>query len=148
MAQLTPHFSLEELVASDIAMRRGIDNTPPLDIAIRLQVLARGLEEVRGLLMWPMVISSGYRSKELNMVVGGAPSSAHVQGYAADFTCPSYGNPRAIVDTISRSSLAFDQCIQEGGRWVHISFAPPLRRETLTAYFDATGRVNYLPGNH
>jgi zinc D-Ala-D-Ala carboxypeptidase len=45
--QLTEHFSLEELIASEVAARSGIDNTPPANIVSNLRVLAQGLERVR-----------------------------------------------------------------------------------------------------
>ena len=55
-----------------------------------------------------------------------------MHGYAADFVCPSFGAPIAIARKLDASGLAFDQCIAEGN-WIHISFAPRMLRETLTA---------------
>ncbi len=68
---LTKHFTLEELTASDIAARHGIDNTPtsPL-ILTNLKTLAEGLEHVRTLLGKPVIINSGYRSVMVNSLLG------------------------------------------------------------------------------
>jgi len=44
---LSAHFSLEELTASEIAARAGIDNTPSAEAVRNLARLAEGLELVR-----------------------------------------------------------------------------------------------------
>lgn len=141
---LSPHFSLDELTRSSTAVRLGIDNTPSDEIVSHLDALAAGLEEVRQLLGFPMLIDSGYRCAALNAAVRGSAHSAHMYGYAADFTCPGFGTPLEIVRAIQASDIEFDQCIQEG-TWVHISFDPRMRREVLTAHFEG-GKVSYTEG--
>lgn len=141
---LSPHFSLEELTHSAIAVRLGIDNSPPEGVFVALGVLADGLEKVRALLGHPLIVNSGYRSALVNQVLHGAAFSAHLYGYAADFICPQYGTPLEIVRKIRDSGIQFDQCIQEG-TWVHISFDPKMRQQVLTATFDK-GRATYTQG--
>lgn len=136
--QITEHFSLEELTHSDTAIAKGIDNTPPKEDLPNLVDVAVGLEKVRLLLGVPMHINSGYRSPELNDAVHGVHHSAHEVCWAADFVAPDYGTPLEIVKRIQESSLDFDQVIQEG-TWVHISFAPTMRKQVLTAHFDTAG---------
>lgn len=131
---LTEHFSLEELTQSQVASRKGIDNEPSEAVKRNLQVLANGLERVRAILLSPLHISSGYRSFDLNKLIGGSTKSAHMDGYAADFTAPAFGNPESIVRTLKRTMLKCDQCIMEG-TWVHVSFAPTMRNQFLTATF-------------
>ncbi len=131
--QLSKHFALAEFVESQTAARKGIDNTPPSHIIDNLRMLATGLENVRILLgNRPIRISSGYRCPALNTAVGGARSSHHMQGFAADFTCPAYGRPMAICEAIAASSIRFDQLILEFDAWVHLSVAPSTRRQVLT----------------
>lgn len=141
---LTDHFTLEELIFSSTAQRLGIDNTPGLETIAALTRTAMGLEQIRALLSAPMHIDSGYRCPALNKAVGGASESAHVDGWAADFICPGFGEPLAIVKAIEASGIDFDQCIQEGA-WVHVSFAPTLRRQILTAHFSTNG-TTYTQG--
>lgn len=141
--KLTPHFTLEELVASQTAARRGIDNTPGPDVLKNLGILAEGLERARALLGAPMLISSGYRCPALNTAVGGARNSAHKSGLAADFIAPGYGTPIQVCRLLEvhAAEIGFDQLIQEG-TWVHIGFPAPNaapRREVLTANFGAGG---------
>jgi len=139
--QLSPNFSLSELVYSETAEERGIDNTPPPEIIENLRRLAAGLEAVRSLLGRPLEISSGYRCAALNEAVGGSSTSQHLQGLAVDFECPAFGTPLEIADAIRRSALEFDQCILEYGRWVHLSFSDAPRRRLLTIYDDDKGYV-------
>lgn len=142
---LSEHFTLEELCASETATRKGIDNVPADVIKDNLATLAAGMEQVRALLgNRPVRILSGYRSASLNAAVGGARNSAHMSGYAADFICPEFGVPLVLVQYLADSSLGFDQCIQEG-TWVHLSFAPAGRREILTAHF-GPGGTTYTHG--
>ena len=138
---LTPHFTLEELTRSSTAERLQIDNTPPKELLPNLQTLAEGLEKVRvslGIFNAPMYIDSGYRCPTLNKAVRGAVDSAHMTGFAADFISPLTGTPLEMIQTLAKGTLAFDELIQEGS-WVHISFAPAMRRKVLTAHFGLQG---------
>ena len=135
MQDLTKHFTLEELLHSDKAEELGIANEPTPMILYNMKHLAIGLESVRTLLGTPMHINSGFRCEELNLAVRGSRTSAHVLGFAADFVSPSYGSPREIVLRIAGSGLDFDQLIEEGGAWVHISFDPRNRKIAETATF-------------
>jgi zinc D-Ala-D-Ala carboxypeptidase len=132
--QLSEHFTLEELVFSDYATRKGINNNPSPKVIANLNILCETLERVRTLLGNPMTVSSGYRSTELNRALNGAPTSGHISGYAADFTCRKFGSPIEIVKAIKASGIKYDQLIEEG-TWVHISIDPRMRQQTLTASF-------------
>lgn len=120
--KLSENFTLEELTASQTAARQGIDNTPPEGVINNLKRLAAALQEVRALLNHrAILVSSGYRSLELNQAIGGSATSDHCKGLAADFICPSYGTPNDIVRAIAASSLSFKQVIREFDKWVHLS---------------------------
>lgn len=134
---LTPHFTLEELTASQSAARLGLDNTPPPEMVDALKRTAQLLEEVRALLGRPVLVSSGYRAPAVNRAVGGAANSAHMLGCAADFSCPSFGSPLDICRAIAGSPIAFDQLIHEFRAWVHIAWSPQPRKMVLT--IDSTG---------
>ena len=141
---LSPHFSLAELVASQVATRKGIDNAPAAAIVANLTRLAALLEQVRALVGAPIAISSGYRSPALNKAVGGAANSAHVLGQAADISMAKLA-PKAMALLIRQSDIAFDQLIYEG-TWVHIGLSTGApRRQVLTAKF-AGGGVSYVAG--
>lgn len=140
-----PNFTIEELVFSQTAVRFGIDNSPNDLVVSNLETLANGLEQVRKLLGdIPLTINSGYRCLALNSKIGGVKDSAHTLGFAADFTARKFGSPKAICEAIAASEIQFDQLIQEGS-WVHISFAPTMRRQLLTANF-SNGKASYIQG--
>jgi len=133
MTQLSPHFTLEEMIFSDTAARMKLSNDAPLDVVANLKRTANGLESVRQLLNSNAIhINSGYRSPALNAAVHGQVNSQHLTGQAVDFTCSTYGTPEQIVRFIAKSSINFDQLICEFGLWVHISFSDHPRRQVLT----------------
>ncbi|WP_375291812.1 D-Ala-D-Ala carboxypeptidase family metallohydrolase [Qipengyuania sp.] len=143
--QLSPHFTLEEMVVSQTAARRGIDNMPPAPAVGALKTLCvEVLEPVRTHFGRPVVVSSGYRGPELNRAIGGASSSQHCKGEAADITVPGI-HVLDVAQWIQRN-LRYDQLIYEFGRWVHVSYRHGrLRQHDLTARI-AKGRTQYVAG--
>ena len=117
---LSDHFSLDELVASDIAKKNKLDNTPNESVIANLKRLAKLLEQVRTLLNKPIRINSAYRSPEVNALLGSKPTSQHCVGCAADIRVDGM-TPDDIVKAIKNSSIVFDQLIREFDSWVHIS---------------------------
>ena len=85
--QLSPHFSLLELTESATARQRDIANIPPPEAVENLKRLCKGtLEPLRKALGLPVIITSGYRCKELNNIVNrSSKTSQHMLGQAADF---------------------------------------------------------------
>lgn len=118
--QLSPHFTLEELCFSQAALRKGIDNTPSApDIDNLRHLCITVLEPLRDLLEVPLHVDSGYRSPILNNLVGGAATSAHMEGRAADIV-PIGINLMAAFLKIRASTIAFDRLIIECNAWLHV----------------------------
>ena len=115
------------------ALRRGIDNTPPPEVEVRLNTLiAQLLDPVRELWGGPVTVNSGFRCPLLNSVVGGVPSSQHVKGEAADITVGSPEDNRKLFELIRTSGLAFDQLIDERNyAWIHVSYSAENRCQIL-----------------
>jgi len=121
MTQLSPHFSLEELTHSDVAVRQGWDNTPDESTIVNLTRLAEFLEKVKVLLdNKPIMINSAYRSKQVNDAVGSKDTSQHRLGCAADIRVPGL-TPDQVTQAIIGSGLPFDQVIREFNSWTHVS---------------------------
>lgn len=123
-----PHFSLKEFIASDVAVKKKIDNTPSFEVVEHLSELTEKiLEPLRVAWGSPIKVTSGYRCDKLNKAVGGVASSAHMRGDAADLQ-PTNGK---IDDFIKFARLwfmnthtRFDQLLDERSgktRWMHIS---------------------------
>lgn len=140
---LSEHFTLAEMTFSQTAVRKGIKNEPPMQAVVALKNLCENvLEIVRVHFDRPIHISSGYRSPALNAAIGGASSSQHCLGEAADITVPGVDNLR-LAKWI-RDNTPFDQVIMEGS-WVHVSCGPRNRRQALTAHFK-NGHATYSEG--
>lgn len=144
---LTPHFTLEEMIFSQTAARNGLDNTPTPEIIDNLRKTCETLEEIRTLLGGvPIFINSGYRSPAVNAAVGGSTSSAHMQGLAADFTAPAFGTVFEVATAIAGSDIAYDQLIHEYGSWVHIALSAGVLRQQDLSIFSGTGYLQGIVG--
>ncbi len=127
------HFTLSELIRSEIAVANGIDNAPGIDVINQLRFTMAGLERLRAYLGFPIKIRSGYRCVKLNDLVGGAKNSQHLDGAAADITCPAFGDPKRVAGflLLKMAVLGIDQLILEG-TWIHVSFTLEPRYQALT----------------
>ncbi len=131
---LSKHFTLEEFIHSDIAVRKGIDNAPTEEIINNLKALCINvLEPIREYFKKPIRISSGYRSLALNKAIGGSKTSQHCLGCAVDFTVQDISVDE-VFKNIIKMSINFDQNIQEFSAWSHISYLKSgNRRQNLIA---------------
>ena len=115
---LSEHFTLEELTATS---HREFDNTPNATEIANLTRLAATLEQVKTLLGGkPVMINSGFRSKQVNDSVGSKDTSQHRIGCAADIRVPGM-TPNEVVKAIIASDIGYDQLIREFDSWTHIS---------------------------
>jgi zinc D-Ala-D-Ala carboxypeptidase len=121
MTQLTANFSLEELTRSEAADRNGWDNTPNVQEIENLKRLAALLQQVKTAVGGkPVMINSGFRSKQVNDSVGSKDSSQHRLGCAADIRVPGM-KPREVVEACIAAGVPFDQIILEFDSWTHVS---------------------------
>ena len=142
---LSPHFTLEELTHSEVAARNGWDNTPNGDEVANLTRLAYLLEKVKEAVGGkPVMINSGFRSKQVNDAVGSKDSSQHRLGCAADIRVPGM-TPKQVVDACITASVLFDQIILEFDAWTHISVSsdPTLAPRHSRLIIDKQGTRNY-----
>ena len=145
---LSDHFTLEELQVSDIALRQGIDNTPPPEVVPYLTALCVNVLEPARTLVGIYHVTSGFRCLTVNRLLGSSDNSQHPKGQAAD-CIPKQMSPLEMAQAIARSPIPFDQMIWEFRTWVHLSYDPDKteqRREVLTAVRGPDGKTQYLPG--
>lgn len=110
MGTISSNFSYKEFEESDTARKNHIQNVIT-DTEVRDSVKALVLNVLQPLRdKWggPLVINSGYRSPKLNRLVGGASTSQHVKGEAADVRCT---DPVALARLAKRLNLPYDQMI-------------------------------------
>ena len=156
-SRLSPHFSLGELTKTSVKSLDG--NIPSHEAIENLKRLCPWLEELRYTYnslyclkpgedyetsknVEPVIITSGYRSPDVNRAVGGANSSNHLTGCAVDIRC--VGVEQAIryaailLDAADDRQEDYDELLIERNRkgryWVHFAVRPPKegnRRKTM-----------------
>ena len=130
--QLTPHFSSEELLYTSELAYMGHQEELLQTHPGKLYMLAGFAERVREIVGSPLIITSAYRSKMLNSIIGGSPTSQHALCEAIDFV-PKGKEIEQAACAIMRSDLKYGQLIVEyskGKKWLHISIGG--KRENLT----------------
>lgn len=117
------YFSIDELSKSSTAIARKLDNTPSKEVITNLEALVDNvLDPLREIYGKPIIVTSGYRSPEVNRSVNGATSSQHVKGEAADITVGTKEGNKWLFNII-KDKLPFDQLINEHDySWVHVSY--------------------------
>lgn len=128
----TKNFMWNELIHSDTAIARKINNTPPKDLERNGEILIDFLQEIRDAWGSGINVNSGYRCPKLNHAVGGSATSSHMSFLAADIR-PSNGNMNEFEQFMSEWAKSYekgyDQIILEGkgsGRWIHVS---PMKKD-------------------
>ena len=128
------YFTLDELIHSDTADRLGIDNSPTSDAIQCIDDLVTNvLDKLRSEWGRPIIVTSGYRCKELNAAVGGARYSQHLKGQAADIVSDDFEAFRRFVRRWCKDN-EFDQCIFEhssDSEWIHISYVEGRNRRQM-----------------
>lgn len=127
MEQFTKNFSYDELIASATAKRLGLDNTPTPEEKERLRQLAEDiLQPIRDAWRAPIVVTSGFRSEQVNKAVGGVKTSQHRLGEAADIKVGGKERNKKLFNfiykMISKGDIKVGQLIDEYNyQWIHIS---------------------------
>lgn len=112
------YFTLAELCSTN----SGLTNVPDWEQVDNLYLLTKMvLDPLRALYGRPIKINSGYRSVEVNKAIGGARTSQHLFGLAADITGGDKVSNAQMYNLIV-AHLPFDQVINEKDfTWVHVS---------------------------
>lgn len=145
-----PWLTYAEAVKSATALRRGIDNTPPVAVYDRMKLVYEHLYAPLCEHFGKVPVSSFFRSVNLNRAVGGSKGSQHVTGEAIDLDCDGVRGVtnRAVFEFI-RDRLDFDQLINEAPdaagnpSWVHVSFRRPRNRRMVLVMRYVKGRAVY-----
>jgi len=156
--QLSKHFKLAEFTKSQIAARHGLKNLPGAGEVKNLEnVCYEILEPVRAKFEKPVLITSGFRSLEVNRILGSSDGSQHCKGQAVDFEIG--GIPNIKVAYWIQANCDFDQLILEyyqpdvdQSGWVHVSYNEKgaNRKKVLTfdgkTYEDGLPDIEYKKG--
>lgn len=134
------YFKLSELIGSEKALDKKIENIPSWDELEYLCTLATEyLDPIRKAYGNPINISSGYRSKALNTEVKGSKTSSHLEGKAIDLQPINPTKERVydlwqfICNFLQENNMKWDQCYIENSKgtvwWVHLGIGDKMRGE-------------------
>lgn len=148
---LTKHITYAEAVKSYTANRLGIVNMPTEEHMYNMIVLGTEIfEPLRKFVGGPILITSFYRSEELNKAIGGSKSSQHCTGHAMDIDDVYGHKTNADMFDFIVTHLDFDQIIWEFGDnknpdWVHVSYVENNNRRNVLKAVKEKGKTIYKP---
>ena len=147
---LSRNFTLSELIKSDTAIRKGINNNPNAEQIEKLKALCENiLQPVRDH-FGRVKITSGFRSVELCTAIGSSVNSQHAKAEAADFEVIGTDNAE-LADWINKN-LDYDQLILEfytpgepNSGWIHCSYTTDQPRKQFLHAYKSEGKTKYKP---
>lgn len=139
--KLTKNFTLKEFIKSDTAQEKGIPNNPTGQHLINLTKTALALQHIRDIFGEPIIVTSGYRSKELNAAIpGSSKTSDHSNGLAVDFKVYNIEKMKKLqelcISLVTENKIRVDQLIIEHpvngvAAWLHIGIGSRMRQQVL-----------------
>ena len=118
--QISKNFNLKEFTKTSIPIPNNPSQRAKENIFYLVEYVLQPLRDYLGV---PIIVTSGYRNHAVNTLVGGAVSSQHLKGEAADIVIKGM-DPLQVVKAIEDLGLPYDQVIAEykGGKsWTHVS---------------------------
>lgn len=142
--KLSENFTLEELSKTST----GLENTPNKKQTDSLRQLAINVLQPARDALGPIKVTSAYRSPAVNAKVGGAASSQHTKGEAADLMMA--GGQKKLLEWLI-ANVEFDQIISEfpdangNPQWVHVSYKEGANRNQKLKAIKSNGKTKYVP---
>lgn len=138
--KIPKYFSLREFLYSKTAEDNNIENLPSWGQLISLNKIATEyLDPIRESWGSPLIVSSGYRTEQLNAKLKGSKTSSHKEGKAVDIQPenPTKDNVYELWEFIcaflQKNKMVWDQCYIENSAgktwWVHLGIGDKLRCE-------------------
>ena len=126
---ISKHVTYVEATHSQTAIRYRKENIPNEEELAAMRLIAEKVfEPLRAYFKVPLAITSFFRSKQVNVLVGGSAHSQHTKGEAMDINAAVWGGAtNGEIFFYIKNNLLFDQLIWEFGDdknpdWVHVSY--------------------------
>lgn len=122
------YFTVRDLIKSTTASHRGINNQPNAKVRKELKSTARKVNlisfvaHLKGANIW---VTSGYRCKKVNELVGGVENSLHMKGRAVDFIVSNdklkHELFKSLTDPVMYKILGICEIV-EHEHFIHVGF--------------------------
>lgn len=123
------YFTFRELLHSNVALQNDVLNLPPRHEVVQVyynlvSLVDNLLDPIRERFAVPMIVTSGYRCKRLNKLVGGVENSQHMKGEAVDFCFAGFSKKDMAAAFFEiAEEFDFDQLIYYKKKGIiHISY--------------------------
>jgi hypothetical protein len=143
--KLSKYFTKEEFEHSNTSVQRSILNVMDSGQTQKaIDLCENVLDKIREYTNKPLKLNCGYRSPLVNKAVGGAKSSQHILGEAADL----HIQDKETFDWI-KANLEYDQLIKEqplangGQSWIHVSYRKGRNRKEVLKMEKKGGKSVY-----
>jgi len=150
--EISKYISYNEVVRSNTALRKNIDNTPNAEQLCRIKILCRKVfDPLREWVGGPVKVNSLFRSKKLNAAIGGSSSSQHMANKGAAIDIDDIYKHKTNLEMFHyiKDNLEFDQLIAEfpkngQPRWLHISYNEGANRNRILIATKINKKTTYL----
>jgi len=151
MNNISDHITFEEATYSNTAIQNNIDNIPDSISLENMKTLAiRVFEPLRKHFNKPILVTSFYRSLDVNKLINGSSSSQHLTGKAIDIKTSNKNHfTNKDIFNYIKNNLVFDQLIWEYGndnepQWVHVSYSKNSNRGQILQAKKINGKTKYI----
>jgi len=129
--KISDNFNMSEFVVTNT----GLENVPAEEEQAWIVALVREIMQPLRDKIGGIVITSGYRSPDVNTRIGGSPTSQHMKGQACDFYPTNMSRKDAYL-VLFNSTYPIRQCIlypTNEGNFIHVSIDPqrPAKRQFM-----------------
>ena len=134
---LSRNFTLAELIKSDTAIRKGINNNPNAEQIEKLKMLCENiLQPVRDH-FGRVKVTSGFRSVELCIAIGSSANSQHAKAEAFDWIKFNLEPDQLILEYYTPG--------EPNSGWIHASWIEGTPRASFLHAFRKDGKTQYKP---
>ena len=128
--KISKNFTLSEFVKTNTDLL----NNPNEEQIMNLRILTAAiLQPLRSLLNEEVIVTSGFRSKEVNTAVNGSEGSFHMSGMAADFKVKSFELAIEYINAyLEFTELGIYKTKKGVIKFIHVAYNPlNLSKETF-----------------
>jgi len=143
---LSKHFTKAEFEHSNTAIQRGISNVMDSGQTQKaIDLCENVLEPLRAHVGQPIKLNCCYRSPLVNKAVGGAKSSQHILGEAADLDLHSRELFVWIIENLEFDQAIFEFGTDDNAGWFHLSYRKGRNRKQALRAKKQAGKTVYVP---